>query len=338
MSPSKKKTAQVLEPEEKIIASKKKAALPPKAEEEIIPSKKKAAQLPKPEEKKPVEEVPEDTLEEKAIPEDIVDIGPEGEVKEKDLTEPRLWREARELEAEKEEPADLELEIPLETLEAQEVVDDPVRMYLHEIGRVRLLTAVDERTLARKMTEGKRIKEITEEWNQKYGRPPTATEIVLTILREICQASDVIGALQKELKISAKESFVKAISNAKLRDTLDGGTNLELIEAVAKRASKTPMETERVMITLSLNSNLLPRQILGVIGNKACLVDLDTLIQKTDFMDSIGTYEEQLKTYLQNIKEESEKAEAEKQEEVMAELFLPEEVVVPDSQREIPRP
>ena len=33
--------------------------------------------------------------------------------------------------------------------ESVEVLDDPVRMYLREIGRVRLLTSADERSLAR---------------------------------------------------------------------------------------------------------------------------------------------------------------------------------------------
>ena len=36
-------------------------------------------------------------------------------------------------------------------LEGAEVLDDPVRMYLREIGRVHLLTSKDERVLARKI-------------------------------------------------------------------------------------------------------------------------------------------------------------------------------------------
>jgi RNA polymerase primary sigma factor len=38
-----------------------------------------------------------------------------------------------------------------------EIIDDPVRLYLREIGRVGLLTAKDERELARSMEEGEMI-------------------------------------------------------------------------------------------------------------------------------------------------------------------------------------
>ncbi len=61
-------------------------------------------------------------------------------------------------------PKTSELEIPVGQLEEQAIVDDPVRMYLHEIGRVHLLTAENEKVLARKLEEGKRINEIRRDY------------------------------------------------------------------------------------------------------------------------------------------------------------------------------
>ena len=40
-------------------------------------------------------------------------------------------------------------------LDSIDIIDDPVRMYLREIGRVKLLTAKDERRLARKIEDAK---------------------------------------------------------------------------------------------------------------------------------------------------------------------------------------
>ena len=245
------------------------------------------------------------------ILEDILGIESVEEIRDKDITEPsQIWRGAREFEAEKEKsPADLELEIPPEALETQELVDDSIRMYLHEIGRVHLLSAGDERTLARKVTEGKRIKGIMREGLLEYGRAPSATEIILTLLKEIRLASVIIQPLQKELNLPLTEHFVEAISNTKLRDTIDVETNPELIQAIANRINESPPEAERLIINLSLNSNLMPKKILDIIGDEVCPADLDELIKDPAFRDSIRVYEEQLKTYLQNIEAESEKAE-----------------------------
>ena len=49
---------------------------------------------------------------------------------------------------------ELELEPVIEP-EEQELGDDPVRLYLHEIGRVQLLTADDEKMIARRIELGK---------------------------------------------------------------------------------------------------------------------------------------------------------------------------------------
>ena len=54
-----------------------------------------------------------------------------------------------------------------------EDVDDPVRMYLREIGRVFLLTAEDERRLARKMEEGTYLNRFWDEFYEAAGEAPT---------------------------------------------------------------------------------------------------------------------------------------------------------------------
>src|SRR4030042_104164 len=43
-----------------------------------------------------------------------------------------------------------------------ETIDDPVRLYLHEIGKVSLLTANDEKALASKIEEAKYLEKIEE--------------------------------------------------------------------------------------------------------------------------------------------------------------------------------
>ena len=48
-----------------------------------------------------------------------------------------------------------------QNLDIPDMIDDPVRMYLREIGRVHLLTASDERSLARSMECSNQIQSLT---------------------------------------------------------------------------------------------------------------------------------------------------------------------------------
>lgn len=236
---------------------------------------------------------------------------PEEETEAEDITEPKkLWTGVRYLEIEKpESPRDLGIEMPLEQLEEQEVADDPVRVYLHEIGRVHLLTAEDEKILARKMEEGKRIGEIKQDWLQRYGRQPSATEIVITMLQELGQASTIIHLLQKQLDLTPPVSFLDTISEAKLRDSIDGEINQQVIQAIACQIDKSIPKTEQLIINLALNSKLLPQEVLSVIGNSASLADIENLVTNTAFINSIQVYEKQLKAYLDNIERKAEEAE-----------------------------
>ncbi len=58
---------------------------------------------------------------------------------------------------ERAEIEDEEIEKEAVPLEEQEGIDDPVRMYLREIGKVYLLSGADEKRLARQMEEAKHI-------------------------------------------------------------------------------------------------------------------------------------------------------------------------------------
>ena len=232
------------------------------------------------------------------------------EIEPKDIIKPdELWHEAKPLEIEKPEPeADLDLETPLQQFEEHEIVDDPVRMYLHEIGRVHLLTAEDEKVLARKIEKGRHVNEIKQDYLHRYGRSPSVTEIVVTILKELKQASTIIHLLQEQLDLPSTTSFVETISNTKLQDSIDGEINQQLIQTIAGKIDRFLPKTEELLINLSLNSNLLPEEVLNAIGDSVSLADIENLVTETDFINSIQVYEKQLEAYLENIELEAGKA------------------------------
>jgi RNA polymerase primary sigma factor len=205
-------------------------------------------------------------------------------------------------------PKTSELEIPVEQLEEQAIVDDPVRMYLHEIGRVHLLSAEDEKVLAKKLEEGKRINEIRQDYLKRYGKYPSATKTILTMLKELGQAATIIYLLQEQLDLTLATSFVGTVSNDKLRDSINNEINQQIVEAVANQIDKTIPETEQLLINLSINMNLLPKEILEAISESVSITDIEYLVTNNSFIDSVRIYEKQLKAYLENIEREAEKA------------------------------
>jgi RNA polymerase primary sigma factor len=64
-------------------------------------------------------------------------------------------------------------------IEPNDMIDDPVRMYLREIGRVALLKAKDERALAQTMENGKYVEEIHKTYQSEFGRDMPASDTFL---------------------------------------------------------------------------------------------------------------------------------------------------------------
>jgi RNA polymerase primary sigma factor len=199
------------------------------------------------------------------------------------------------------------LETPLERLEEQDVIDDPVRMYLREIGRVNLLTAAEEKTLAKQREKGRRIGEIKKDWLKKQLLPPSATQIMLVIVKNVYQSISVLDLIQKELGLKPTSTLLEAVSNTTFRDALDGPIKPELLISIAEKMEKPLLETEQLLINLSINMNLLPERVLSEV--KYCIYpDIDKLTENAAFMASLVVNNDLLQIYLDCIETESEKA------------------------------
>jgi RNA polymerase primary sigma factor len=212
----------------------------------------------------------------------------------------------------KEEEAEMaevpELEIPLEELGEATAVDDPVRMYLHEIGRVHLLTAKDEKALAKQLEKGKRVNEIKQDYARKNGRQPSASEIMLAVLRDVVSSVNIIRLMEKNLNMSTVEGFMDAVQNPKVCAAIDGELNPELMQNVANGAGISPPATEQHLIALCVSISLLPKEIMDIIGNTTRLEDLETLISSDAFPLALSSIEDRLAAYVKGIEDDSEKA------------------------------
>jgi RNA polymerase primary sigma factor len=196
-----------------------------------------------------------------------------------------------------------------EQFEESGVVDDPVRMYLHEIGRVPLLTADDEKNLAQKMEKGKRVAEIREYLRKKLGHDPTTTEIMQTMLKEIGQAAPLLHALQKELLINHTIGFKEAVFNQQIRQAIDNEINPNLIAALAQALDRQVADIEQLIINLSLNSSLLPREVIDQIDSEEVLDSVERFADNEKFITAVQTHEKKFTSYLNNMSADADRAQ-----------------------------
>jgi RNA polymerase primary sigma factor len=229
---------------------------------------------------------------------------PESEAANLEINEADAYAEIGEAEVSTELEA---IEVPLGRLEEQAVIDDPVRMYLHEIGRVGLLTAGEERSLAKKREKGKQIGEIKNDRLKKQRLPFSASEIMLVIVRNVYQSIFVIDLIQNELGLKHTSTLLEAVSDKTFREAIDGPIKPELLHSIAAKMEKPLLETEQLLVNLSMNMNLLPEQVLGEV-KYSVYPDIEKLMENTAFMDSLRVNDSLLQIYLDCIGAESENA------------------------------
>jgi RNA polymerase primary sigma factor len=238
-------------------------------------------------------------------------IGPDEELENEDITESdEIWTKTKAFDGEKDEAElDLDVDIAAEDMVEPDITDDPVRIYLHEIGRVHLLTASDEKNLAKHMEEGKYLNTIKQDYTQKHGRQPPATDIILAMLQSLGQSTGLIHLLQERLSLPQKNGFMESAYDNKLQESIDNAIDPQIIHDIGVKLEKTISETEEMLIKLSLGSRLLPEEVRDLISRKLTLTNIDKLIADKNFIDSVQANERKFSTYFSDIAREGKKAE-----------------------------
>jgi RNA polymerase primary sigma factor len=189
-----------------------------------------------------------------------------------------------------------------------DIADDPVRRYLHEIGRASLLTARDEKLLARKIELARFLKEMKHDRLLSSGEPPSATDIALLVREEIVKAAPIVRLLREELGLPATSSFVKSIAENTLLDSIAGVFDQPMVQNIALKLDKSVGETERLLKNLSVNCGLTLDRVSITTGQRVIEGDLEGLSTQADSVNSNEEYEKQIGKFMDNIEQESEKA------------------------------
>jgi RNA polymerase primary sigma factor len=219
-----------------------------------------------------------------------------------------FWSKTKHFNDRGEEAIDLDLGMHEDETVEPDITDDPVRIYLHEIGRVHLLTASDEKNLARQMEEGKYIDDIKQDYAQKNGRQAGGADIVTAILQNLGQYSQLIRRLREQLKLPAINGFLEAIYDETLQESINNAIDPEIIHNIGVALDKSVTETEEMLIELSLGSRLLPGAVRDIISRKIKLSDIEKLVADKKFLSAVQANDRVFAIHFTDIVREGKKA------------------------------
>jgi len=213
---------------------------------------------------------------------------------------------AIELAAERKDSEVSSPEVPVE--DNQEVEEDPIRLYLHEIGRVPLLSAKDEKITARRIEVGRRVSAIRHGLEIE-GSQVSASRIFLEIIKDLGLSWEIIRQLQENVGLPQNTGFQQTITSEKFRVAIDGVIDPLMVQAIADKLDLPTPPVESRLIALSVEIALLPEKVLLAIGRKVALSGIPGLVMENSFIAKLDANEVFLSKYLDEI-EKAEKAAA----------------------------
>jgi hypothetical protein len=152
--------------------------------------------------------------------------------------------------------------------ESPEMIDDPVRMYLREIGRVTLLKASDERMLARQIESSKYLSSVNSDVREKLGFEPSAWQCYQELLTRMLSQQDLLDAICRWSNIQDELSLQDVISNSLLRENLDGDLTEEILNFVSDVLNKEPEEVKEEIRKFSMDSGLFPQAFIDTLDDE----------------------------------------------------------------------
>ncbi len=193
-------------------------------------------------------------------------------------------------------------------VETVDLFDDPVRMYLREIGRVRLLKKADEFDLARRLEACKRIHALEAALTSAGESPLTAWKYIVELLRHVCEAEPLVDALSRYVGLEGERTLLEIMCEPSLREAVDGELTEEMLNFVADVLNMDPDQAKKDVQDLSLDSRILPEDVLKILGRATTLRELRAQLETPEFSQAMEGYEIVFRRYLGRIKDEGARA------------------------------
>ena len=191
-----------------------------------------------------------------------------------------------------------------------EVIDDSIRMYLQELGRVPLLKAHEEKALCRKIELGRYVERLKDSHFRKYQKFPLPVDIVIHVVSQLSKGYPVARIIEEHIGIEHSSNVVETIKNPEFRAAIDVVMDPSLIAAIAKGTDEESTVAEEAIVNLSINSQLVPEQLLKLLAiAKPSRQKLKALLINKRFLSQLNSHSGELKAYFERVRTEAKASE-----------------------------
>ena len=201
--------------------------------------------------------------------------------------------------------------------------DDPLPIYLREIGRVKRLTAQGEVELARKLEEEQCLRSLEHDLLEGEGRSDPLpgnirqefndtwrnVELAQALLHRLVASIPLVEALSDHLELPRNPSLSQLINNRTLSDAIDGSLSGEMLSTLSGVLGLEPDEAARQIAALSLTRRVLSPGIIGVLEDRT-LLELDAMCHEAGFLPELAGHEDRFRRWFDHVNEVGEWAKS----------------------------
>lgn len=208
-------------------------------------------------------------------------------------------------EIDQEEVSELEIAPQKQKFELDEGSLD---LYLDEVGQTPLLNVEETKMLASQIEEGKQLVRLEEDWIAEHGAQPSAIDLLLALAERLSRVGLPFEALYQYLELPSHGSIAEKVLHPDLRYAIDNKIDQHLSSAIAEITGVSQARTEKSMIELSLDSRLIPWDLLEEAGRKSFLAEFWEVLQSPEFQDKLEAHRSEIIQHFEQIREKARQA------------------------------
>ncbi len=187
-------------------------------------------------------------------------------------------------------------------LPAEELANESLRLYLHEIGQVPLLSVQEERELGLKIDLTRHLSELEERWRRTRRMEASNLGLMQLILRELREALPLARVLAEELGLPSPPA--RQLLHPLLRQTVDGVLDPQLLAVAVSKLGVSPRRAANLLVKLSRALNLIPAGLLEAVVAEISRGELSD----TGIENLLEQHRDEISAHLERVKREGQEA------------------------------